>query len=854
MPAVSFDSKSFLLPAGRGVAVRFPVVGAAFDAALVDPERWDATLGGLRHAGFNTVVIRVPWLMHEPTPDRMVFEGACDLRRAVQAAAAAGLKVMLRIGPCVGGSFARGGLPDWIHAVAGERVREANPAFMARVTRFWHALAPHFVDLQATRNGNGTPRPVIAVGIEDDWRCLDTDVGAAYFGALVRFAREVGIDVPLFTANNCWYSHEGVIDAWSNASDIARTAEELREVHPDAPPLMFHDAGDAARLAEASVVARVDFVCEVVGGAHRGATSARGCAQRLAQDLHPLRRALVFGTTLGEAIAASTPPLPGIGRLAQPLAIGGSTLERCTGSIVALLGDLLVVAGAPRARVAVKVDGSEVALMVPTDSGLPKVQKVRGVRVAVVPNALAAGVGLADDAIEFVDEAGVVLVRVMRDGTVARRAKAANGGTAAKGGTAARGAKAAASMSSSANAGAIALSAPVCVAEPQFLDGTHARYAAIDSTRALGELGVQSMHGFLCARFDRPVRKGREPWLDARGIARTERAATRTRATTIACEVRADFGPRHGSHTDERAGVVGPLRDVGPLRGVKGALVDLPRFDATRIGRFAWGYDARADAAHRRTARWTFAARTSAVIVRMPDWWFDEGHAAAGHALRLNGELVATDAWCARAAIVLDAARLSPMRPVKLAKGEKPPKAKAAKLEPGANELLLDLDAHGALDERKLARLMGDVVFLDAGAEIAAAWSFARVHPPASWATARPMPRKALAAPTWFRTVFTLDAPRALELEAVHAAGSVATVLVNGQAAMVLDGASGVASGNARARRLARTASLPASLLRAGENEVCVFEPGGVMPALALRDPSSGIATPATARSGARRS
>jgi len=491
---------------------------------------------------------------------------------------------------------------------------------------------------------------------------------------------------------------------------------------------------------------------------------------------------------------------------------------------------------------------------VPTDSGLPKVQKVRGVRVAVVPTALAAGVGLCDDAIEFVDEAGVVLARVTRDGTVARGAKVANGGTAAKGAKAA-----AATSSSAANAGTIALSAPVCVAEPQFLDGTHARYAAIDSARALGELGVQSMHGFLCARFDRPVRKGREPWLDARGIARTERAATRTRASTIACEVRADFGPRLGSHTDERAGVVGPLREVGPLRGVKGALVDLPRFDATRLGRFAWGYDARVDAAHRRTARWTFAARTSAVIVRMPDWWFDEGHAAAGHALRLNGELVATDAWCARAAIVLDAARLSPMRPVKLAKGEKPPKAKAAKLEAGANELLLDLDAHGAPDERTLARLIGDVVFLDAGAEIAAAWSFARVHPPASWATARPVPRKALAAPAWFRTVFTLDAPRALELEAVHAAGSVATVLVNGQAAMVLDGASGVATGTARTRSLTRTASLPASLLRAGENEVCVFEPEGVMPALALRDPAVAIAATApasavTARSGARRS
>jgi hypothetical protein len=172
MPAVSFDSKSLILQSGRA-AVRFPIVAATFDMALIEPAEWKASLSQLRHAGFNTVVMRLPWLLHEPTPGRFVFTGPCDVRHAITLAGDAGLKVMLRIGPCVGGGFLAGGLPGWIDG----RAREADAAFLGRVTAFWRALAAQFVDLQATRNGGRdgrhTARPVIAVGLEDDWRCLD---------------------------------------------------------------------------------------------------------------------------------------------------------------------------------------------------------------------------------------------------------------------------------------------------------------------------------------------------------------------------------------------------------------------------------------------------------------------------------------------------------------------------------------------------------------------------------------------------------------------------------------------------------------------------------------------------------
>ncbi|MFZ9914238.1 MAG: beta-galactosidase, partial [Phycisphaerales bacterium] len=548
MPSVSFDSRSLILGSSRGQAARFAVVAAGFDPVLVEPSRWDADLRALRHAGFNTVVMRVPWSFHEPTQGRIVFEGACDVRRAITLAGAVGLRVMLRIGPSVGGSFASGGLPGWIIEAAGGRVREANPAFLERLTRYWHALAPQFVDLQATRNGNGSPRPVIAVGIEDDWRSLDAEVGRAYFAALVRFARECAIDVPLFSANNCWYMHEGVIDAWQGEAIAAGTAMELREVEPSAPPLLLHawSAAGARRVAvdaASAVRERADAVHEVCASRHLAATSAVGCAERVAVDLFDARRALVFHGTFGELLAGFTPvdgelrggkservsvlssanaargagkrapkadakvvkplhrcadgsshevdidPEGVAGFAASDLAIAGARLERCTGSLVALAGDLLVVAGRARGKVRVRVDGSDAQLTVPADGAAPKVSRVRGLRVAVVPHGLAAGVGVADGAFEFVDRAGAVLASVAFDGTV-RRAK----GGVAKGGVPRK---------------TIALSAALAIAETGIIDGSHARYASVTAPSALGAYGVAATSAFYRVRTRRAAKVGR---------------------------------------------------------------------------------------------------------------------------------------------------------------------------------------------------------------------------------------------------------------------------------------------------------------------------------------------------------
>jgi hypothetical protein len=831
MPTVSYDSLSFFHDGARAGVRRFAIVGASLDPTVVPAEAWPAELARLRHAGFNAVVARVPWALHEPTPDRFDFSGQRDLRRFVHDAGAAGLKVVLRIGPCVGGSFAGGGVPGWIASFAGDRLREASPAFMQRVTRFWRRLAREFVDLQATRSGGTAERPVIAVGLEDHWHSLDAQIGAAYFGDLVRFAREFGVEVPLITANNCWYMHEGVVDTWCRESDDPATRMmELREVQPEAPPMAFVAWDESAQQIASRVLARSDFVLEVSREAHRDATSARGLAERPGRDLFDLRRALVFASSFGEVLAkmSAEEVARHVERRARPdgaidfygrdLALHGGRLERSTGALVAIAGDLLVVAGKPRGKIEVKIDGSSVALTVPADGAAPKCVAVRKLRVVAVPFALADGVGVAGDGFEFVDRDGNLLVAVDGDGRVRRVKPVATKPVAGR---------------------ALKLAAPTAIVERGLLDGSHDRFAWVAAPASLGAFGVTAQSAYYRARFKQAGKTKRVyalPFarkMDAALVidgARTHGGADAafeidaSGPHALVAEAVNDGLPFAGRTVGAPAGVFGPMVELATLKGVKCDAVPQPPRDATEVGRFVWGLDL-SDNAGTKTVRWRFPAQKQDVVVWIPPRAAD-AMVLGDHGLRLNGEFLpcigpeGSASW-----VVLPAAKLSPMRPKALKKGEKPPKARNAVLEPGDNELVYDGVPHAdAKDSR----------FYAVKATVSAEWAFACVAPPASWAAGKPANGKKTGVPTWFRTDFHLEAPRAVTVRAEFAVDQRAMVLVNGASVLAQDGASGVSSGKGASRKFVRTASASAAETRAGSNEILVFSPDGRMPQLSV--------------------
>lgn len=133
-----FDERG-LVVAGAGAAEgprRVPFVAGAMHYWRVAPERWPACLAALHGLGLTLVDTPVPWAVHEPAPGARDWRGGRDLGRFLDAAGAAGLAVVLRVGPRVGAEVAGEGVPA--HVLA-------DPACQARTahgTPVWLPLPP----------------------------------------------------------------------------------------------------------------------------------------------------------------------------------------------------------------------------------------------------------------------------------------------------------------------------------------------------------------------------------------------------------------------------------------------------------------------------------------------------------------------------------------------------------------------------------------------------------------------------------------------------------------------------------------------------------------------------------------
>jgi len=111
-----------------------------------DPGLWGETFGRLKASGYNAVALDVFWGYHSPRPGAYDFGGVRDLDRLLDAAAGAGLYVIVQPGPFIGDGANAAGLPDWLLARNGRAGSIA--ARYARESRRWlrqvdGIIAPH---------------------------------------------------------------------------------------------------------------------------------------------------------------------------------------------------------------------------------------------------------------------------------------------------------------------------------------------------------------------------------------------------------------------------------------------------------------------------------------------------------------------------------------------------------------------------------------------------------------------------------------------------------------------------------------------------------------------------------------
>ncbi|MDR0932087.1 MAG: beta-galactosidase [Victivallales bacterium] len=160
----------------------------------IHPAYWTDRLTKLKQCGLNTVETYLPWNLHEEEEGVFNFSGRLDFERYVEIAASLGLKVILRPGPYICSEWDFGGLPAWLLAKPGMRIRCCNRPYLEAVERYFAVLLPKLQKLQWTQGG-----PVVLMQIENEYGVVGNDT--CYLRHLYDLFRDAGIDIPLFISD-----------------------------------------------------------------------------------------------------------------------------------------------------------------------------------------------------------------------------------------------------------------------------------------------------------------------------------------------------------------------------------------------------------------------------------------------------------------------------------------------------------------------------------------------------------------------------------------------------------------------------------------------------------------------------
>ncbi|MFT7722993.1 MAG: beta-galactosidase [Roseateles sp.] len=168
-----------------------PVMGE-YHYSRAPAAQWETQLRLMKASGLDVVASYVFWNHHQAQPGAFDWRGNRDLRRFVQLAQAAGLKVVVRLGPWVHGEARYGGLPDWV--VDKLPTRGNDPEYLGHVEALYAEIGAQLRGLLWKDGG-----PVIGVQLENEYNLRGAGRGEAHIRALKALALQAGLDVPLYT-------------------------------------------------------------------------------------------------------------------------------------------------------------------------------------------------------------------------------------------------------------------------------------------------------------------------------------------------------------------------------------------------------------------------------------------------------------------------------------------------------------------------------------------------------------------------------------------------------------------------------------------------------------------------------
>lgn len=177
----------------------FPVMGEMHYTRYRE-ELWEESLRKMKAGGVTVVSTYLIWIHHEEEEGIFDFSGCRNLRGYLESCQKVGIEVFLRLGPWVHGEVRNGGFPDWIVELGkkGVDLRSNDETYLRYVRRFWEQVYEQSKGFLAKDGG-----PVIGIQLENEYGHVGGhrgEKGEAHMRELMSLAKEIGFDVPLYTA------------------------------------------------------------------------------------------------------------------------------------------------------------------------------------------------------------------------------------------------------------------------------------------------------------------------------------------------------------------------------------------------------------------------------------------------------------------------------------------------------------------------------------------------------------------------------------------------------------------------------------------------------------------------------
>ncbi|HCB90339.1 MAG TPA: beta-galactosidase, partial [Ruminococcaceae bacterium] len=131
----------------------FKIISGSIHYFRVVPEYWRDRLEKLRAMGCNTVETYIPWNFHEPKRGKFLFDGRRDVAGFLKTAQEVGLWAIVRPSPYICAEWEFGGLPAWLLADDGMRLRSTYPPFLRAVREYYSRLFEILAPLQIDNGG-----------------------------------------------------------------------------------------------------------------------------------------------------------------------------------------------------------------------------------------------------------------------------------------------------------------------------------------------------------------------------------------------------------------------------------------------------------------------------------------------------------------------------------------------------------------------------------------------------------------------------------------------------------------------------------------------------------------------------